>query len=423
MGPEVRMKLRYGVNQADECWDFALGPARERIWSNLRDIDTRLVRIFLFDKQAPDPLTEWPVFAAYVQAVLDIGAVPMITFAKFHRPFGDPRAVRWFAGQCADVVWSCIEQWGASVVRDWYWCIWNEPNSDWIGGGLSFEQYRRIYEEVAQAILGWLGPHLERRQPLIGGPAIEGFRPFWMDWAWRFLNEIDNSLIGFLDWHRYGDWREYGEMGAPHDEATYKAMMMSVAPDYEVRARAIAQVIEGRPVENICGELNAHSHYWADVRGRFNYSVFGAAFYATSLLQLMRGGADAELYWTGTEDTGGYGMMDKHGEPRPAFHAKKLCAQHIRYGDWISFPGAGTSSGIDVVAAPGDDGRRSALIVHLRHERASYSLADLRCHLGSDSCVVRKIDEGTGNRIAEHCDDGAVAFDGYGVAAITGRDG
>ena len=78
-----------------------------------------------------------------------MGATPMITFAKLHRPFDDPRALRWFANQCADVVWNCIEQWGAEAVRNWYWCVWNEPNNDWIGGGLSFEQYRRIYEAVA----------------------------------------------------------------------------------------------------------------------------------------------------------------------------------------------------------------------------------------------------------------------------------
>ena len=38
-----------------------------------------------------------------------------------------------------------------------------------------------------------------------------------MDWVWRFLNEIDNELIGFLDWHCYGDWREHGENNAPAD--------------------------------------------------------------------------------------------------------------------------------------------------------------------------------------------------------------
>src|SRR5712692_9173216 len=108
---EMRMHLRYGVNEVDSWWHFALGPQRERIWARLREIDTRIIRIFLFDKHTPDPVTEWHVFASYVQAVLNVGATPLVTFAKFHRPFDDPRAVRWFASQCADVVWNCIEQW------------------------------------------------------------------------------------------------------------------------------------------------------------------------------------------------------------------------------------------------------------------------------------------------------------------------
>src|SRR5262249_30193964 len=75
---EQRMKLQYGVNQADQCSDFAMGPDRERIWARLREIDTRIVRLFLFDKGAPDHLKQWDLFAAYVQAVLNIGAKPMM---------------------------------------------------------------------------------------------------------------------------------------------------------------------------------------------------------------------------------------------------------------------------------------------------------------------------------------------------------
>ena len=47
---EIRMQMIYGVNQADQCWDFALGAEREHIWQRLREIDTRLIRLFLFDK-------------------------------------------------------------------------------------------------------------------------------------------------------------------------------------------------------------------------------------------------------------------------------------------------------------------------------------------------------------------------------------
>jgi hypothetical protein len=418
-GRETRMRMFYGVNQADQCWDFARGAARARIGQMLREIDTRMVRLFLFDKGAPDPVVEWPVFASYAQAVLDIGAVPMITFAKLHRPLDDPRAVRWFANQCGDVVWNCLEQWGPEAVCDWYWCVWNEPNNAWISGPVTFEQYRRVYEAVAREVVRWLDPHLNGRKPRVGGPAVEGFQPFWWDWAWRFVREIDNRLIGFLDWHRYADWRDYGENGAPRDKASYEGLLMSVAADYEFRARAIGRLVRGRGILNICGELNTHSHYTEPVRAGFNQSVFGAAFYVAALLRLMRGGADAEMFWTGNEDRGGYGMMNKDGDPWPVFHAKRLCAQYVRHGDRISFPAdGGGDAPVDVIVAHGEDGRRSALVVHQVERTATYRLAEVT----GDQTPYRKllkIDCGTGNRLVEGTYGGAVPFEGYGVAVVT----
>ena len=418
-GAEKRMHMLYGVNQADQCADFAIGPERQRIWDRLREIDTRMVRLFLFDKGAPDPVTEWPIFAAYVQAVLNVGAVPMITFAKLHRPLDDPRAIRWFTTQCSDVIWGCVEQWGPEEVKNWYWCVWNEPNNAWISGDVSFEQYRRLYEGVAEEVLRWLGPHLDGGKPKIGGPAVEGFQPFWMDWVWRFVNEIDNSLIGFLDWHCYGDWRDYGENGAPGDPQTYRALLMSKAADYALRARAIGQILDGRGIENICGELNAHSHYTTPVREHFNHSVFGATFYTASLLQLMRTDVAAEMFWTGTEDDGGYGMMTRVGAPRPAFHAKRLCAQCIRTGAWISFPASADTNGVlDAVVAREDGGRLAGLLVHLSDESASYQLSDLDERLRACTTLL-KIDSATGNDVVREPCDGSVSFDGYGVAAVT----
>src|SRR5262245_18583747 len=415
-GHEFRLRMLYGVNQADQCRDFALGEARARIGQMLRDIDTRMVRLFLFDKGAPDPVGEWPVFSAYVQAVLDVGAVPMITFAKLHRPLDDPRAVRWFANQCGDVVWSCLEQWGPAAVCGWYWCVWNEPNNAWISGPVSFEQYRRLYEAVAEQVVRWLGPHLSGAKPLIGGPAVAGFQPFWWDWPYRFVHEIDNRLIGFVDWHRYADWRDYGEYGAPWDREVYEGLLMSQAADYGLRARAIGELVRGRDILNICGELNAHSHYTEPVRARFNQSVFGAAVYTTAVLHLIRGGADAEMSGTGTEDRGGYGMMNRHGEPWPVFHAKRLLVEHVRRGDWVSFPAADPA--VDVAVARGDDGRRSAVIVHLKGGPGRFAVADL---IGNGAAYTRllKFEAGTGGAVAEVPFDGTVEFDGYGVAAVT----
>ncbi|MGY1641519.1 hypothetical protein ACI782_10355 [Geodermatophilus sp. SYSU D00703] len=417
--PRKRLQMRYGVNQADQCADFAVGPHRETIWERLREVDTSLVRLFLFDKGAPDPVERWPTFAAYVQAVLELGATPMVTFAKLHRPLDDPRALRWFAGQCGDVVWGCVEQWGPEAVADWYWCVWNEPNSDWVGGGLSFEQYRRVYEAVAEAVAPWLPPPRADRPLRLGGPAVEGFQPFWMDWVWRSLNEIDPAMVGFVDWHCYADWRDYGESGAPSHEGHYKALLMSRAADYESRSRAIGELIGDRPVANICGELNTHSHYTDDVRERFNHSVFGATFYVAALLRLMRSDVDAEMYWTGTEDKGGYGMLRPDGTPAPAFFAKRLCAQHVRTGDWVSFPRWKRSGvPVDAVVAENAAGRRSAVLVHLCDRSGVYDLADLDPSL-VECDLVHRIDCGTGARVVSGRTDGKIAFDGYGVAAIT----
>jgi len=416
---ETHMGLLYGVNETDSWWHFALGPQRERIWARLREMDTRIIRIFLFDKNAPDPVRDWHLFVSYIQAVLNVGAIPMVTFAKFPRPVDDPRAVRWFTNRCADIVWSCIEQWGGEVVGDWYWCVWNEPNNTWISGGLAFEQYRCIYEEVAQAILRWLSPFLGERKLELGGPSVEGFDPFWMDWVWRFVNEIDPTFIGFVNWHFYGDWRDHGEKGAPKDESVHRDLIMSQTQEYESRARAVAHLMGKNKILNVCGEWNAHSHYLPHVRARFNQSIFGAAYGASALLHLMRGGADAEMLWTGTDDACGYGVIDKDARPTPLFYAKALCAHYIRFGDWISFPVAdGINPNLDAVVASGKDGRQSAVLVHLKNDTATYMVSEVTGGAGAYNRLL-KIDAGAGNQVMEMSYNGTVSFDGYGVAVAT----
>ena len=85
-----RMKLRYGFNEIDGWAAFSMGEHREQIHRRLRLMGTKVIRVFVFDKPVPDPFKEWHWFAAVLQAVLDVGAKPMVTFAKFHPPFDDP---------------------------------------------------------------------------------------------------------------------------------------------------------------------------------------------------------------------------------------------------------------------------------------------------------------------------------------------
>ncbi len=426
-----RMQLRYGFNEIDAWWHVSLGEHRESIRRHLRRMGTQVVRIFVFDKPVPDPVRDWRNFAAYVQAVLDVGALPMVTFAKFHPPY-DTRNRRIFRARCAEIVWGCLEHWGGEAVRDWYWCIWNEPNNTLIGGGLTFDEYRPIYEEVAGRIHGLLEPHLGGRKARIGGPAVDGFQPFWLDWIAKLVGEIDDALVGFVSWHKYGDWRPVvpsttigidlnGSPDAPTG-AAYEALLMAQTPDYEARARAVARVLAGRDVMNVCGEHNAVVHHDHHYVGGLNQSTFGAAYYASSLIHLLRGGADLEMRWTATSNDDAYGLVTMNGEPTPACLAKELFAHHVRYGDHVRFPGLRPEApNIDAVVAWMNDGRRSGVFVHTARGPQALTVTDWDAELGGCSIVLR-VDDNTESRVAREPFDGTLRLAGYGIGVVTNAD-
>ena len=167
----------------------------------------------------------------------------MVTFAKFPPPYDAAGNIRKFVARCCEVVWGCLEQWGGEEVGDWYWCIWNEPNNPDIGGDVTYAQYRRIFEEVGQAILELLRPHLKGRKAMLGGPSIDGTqRAFWMDWIAQLVADFDDRMLGFVNWHMYADWRPavpgetvnvklWGAPDSPNGEV-FKALAMAQTPQY-----------------------------------------------------------------------------------------------------------------------------------------------------------------------------------------------
>src|SRR6266851_4777373 len=141
--PTARMKLRYGVNETLGWRPFALGAERERVWARLRDLDTTIIRIFAFSPWTPDPETSWPEFAAYIGAVLQVGAVPLITFAKLPHALDEVGGFSRFAERCGSVVARCIDIWGGDTVRAWWWSIGNKPQGEWAEGA-TFDHYRDL---------------------------------------------------------------------------------------------------------------------------------------------------------------------------------------------------------------------------------------------------------------------------------------
>lgn len=283
------MQLRYGFNEVYGWHAFAEGPHRALIQRRMRLMGTKVVRLFVFDQPVPDPFTDWQHFAACLQAVLDAGAKPMVTFAKYHAPYDDEANIANFVARCSEIVWGCLEQWGGAEVKDWYWCVWNEPNNPIVGGDITFAQYRRAYEAVGSAVLELLGPHLAGRKAMIGGPAIDTtHRGYWMDWIARLLAEVDERMLAFVSWHRYGDWRPavpsasldlemWGSPDAPTG-ALFEALLMTHTPEYESRARGVARLLKGRDILNVCGELNAISHHEKYYTLGLNQNAFGAAY-------------------------------------------------------------------------------------------------------------------------------------------------
>ena len=413
----VESRLRYGTCEVGNWYAFSHGAGREAIWAQHRLMGSEVIRIHAFDRGIPDPIKEWPTFAAYIQAVLNSGATPMVTFARSKPPFDNSYNRRWFANRCGELVWHCIERWGADSVRRWYWSVWTKPNSQWDNPGMTFESYRAIYEDVAGQVVRAFGKGLEGSRPLIGGPAIDGFQPFWFDWIWRFVEEIDPALIGFVSWHRYGEWRSGGEWRSATDARAFRSLVMSRTSEYCTMGRQVQRVIRGRKILNVCAELNAHAHYDETISGEFNLGAFGAAYYAASLLQLIRGGTDLELRSAGSDAPGtAFGVMDSSGRPHRVFFAKALFASAVPRGSTLRIASARRAGpSIDAASVERPDGTEALILVHKQHTKTTIDLRELG--LGSPRTgFLLKLDASADDCLVTAPIDDRIALDGYGIA-------
>ena len=300
---------------------------------------------------------------------------------------------------------------------------------------MTYEQYRRIYEEVATAVVDLLEPHLGGAKAKIGGPSIDGTQQaFWMDWIAQLVADVDNRKIGFVNWHMYADWRpaassqglDFDLNGCPDSPngEVFKALAMAQAPQYEARARGVAQLVHGRGIMNVCGEVNTVANHELSHTLGLNQNAFGAAYYASALIHLIRGGAELEMRWTATskhwdgiDDT--YGLMTIRGEPTPACLAKQLFAQHVRFGDWVAFPrGRPQDPHLDAVVAWNDEGRRSGVFVNTGAATRTVAISDWDEGLAGCAQVLR-LDASTHDRVAQEPFRGTVALNGYGIAVVS----
>ena len=125
-----RMQLRYGFNEIDGWWRSLSGEHRETIRRRLQ-LDGHAGRPRLRVRPAgarPDQGMALVCRRAAGrarrrrQADDDVRQVPSaLRQARATSAISSPAA--------REIVWGCIEQWGGEEVKDWYWCVWNEPNN------------------------------------------------------------------------------------------------------------------------------------------------------------------------------------------------------------------------------------------------------------------------------------------------------
>ena len=406
----ARMRLRYGLNIGDHWRDPACVLAREELITRIKDAGTALVRVFPGIAGA-SPADHWIECAALLDAIQRSGATPMIAF-PCPQAWSDSVAVRVSTMQCCELVDRSIERWGQSEVASWFWSIGDEPNSPWTNGGLTFEGYRDIYQTTAEAIRQRLRSREGR--PQIGGPCVDGFQPFWFDWIWRFVEEVDDSLIGFVAWNRYGDWREPGAWSAPADPDVFERLLLSRTGEYWSRAQAVGVLLEGRGILNLCSELNAHAHNDPAISSRFNQGPLGAAYYGSALIDLMRGGADGEFLWAGACDRGPYGALDAGGRTTPTYEAKKLIARNVRFGDVVSFPlDRDPVPDFDAVVAS-DEARRKVAVLVYRGSAAR----KLELERWPELAGFSQVSSVSGDQVRSDRLRGTLSFGAYGVALL-----
>ena len=91
----------------------------------------------------------------------------------------------------------------------------------------------------------------------------------------------------------------------------------------------------------------------------------------------------------------------------------------MRFGDRVTFPtGHGPRNGLDIVLARGDDGRTSALLVHVDEQPATYSMNDLPAELAACRTLLQ-VDAANPDQVVKSPLDGRISFAGHGVAMLT----
>jgi len=224
-----------------------------------------------------------------------------------------PKDYRQWGALISKLVSHWVQRYGAVEVREWFFEVWNEPNlkAFWTG---TQADYFKLYRHTARAIKG-VDAALR-----VGGPATAS-----NEWVEEFLRFCERERLpaDFVSTHHYPT-DAFGEVGDDTLTQLAKArrsILREQAQDTKARAR-------GRPVYYT--EWNSSSN----PRDPLHDGPYAAAFVAKTVME-ANGLVEGYSFWTFTDIFeenyfpsrpfhGGFGLMNLHGIPKPAYRAFEL---------------------------------------------------------------------------------------------------
>jgi xylan 1,4-beta-xylosidase len=329
-----------------------------------------------------------------VDFLLGIGVQPFVelsfmptelasgTKAVFHYKgnITPPRDCREWGDLVGKLARHWVERYGAAEVRQWFFEAWNEPNlmAFWDG---SRADYFELYRHTARALKA-VDPDIP-----VGGPATAK-----EEWVEEFQDFCDRERLptDFVSTHHYPNdvlWYE--------DQDTETQLANSRRGILREWTQKTRQRVRGRPL--FYTEWNCSSN------PRFppQDEPYAAAFIVKTVLEAA-GLVECYSFWTFTDIFeenyfpsmpfhGGFGLLNLHGVPKPAYRAFELLH---RAGDQL-LPMRGRHATVDawVTRRPG-----GALLLATNHALPRHPIAEERVRLrlagapGPRTAFVERID-------------------------------
>lgn len=372
-----------------------------------------------------DPRTNWQTVDYVMDSLLDRGLQPMFTTSFIPSAMASgpvtvfttqghtspPRDWKQWEAFVCEAVQHAVDRYSLSVVREWYFEVWNEPNlPGWFWGG-DQNDFHRLWQSTHRAIKS-VDASLR-----VGGPSAA--RGEWLEELLDFGARHD-CAPDYLISHVYNNDSPAGQALAPFETTSTSPDRGSRSPDHAIGLMRDVRAQIDRA--GFRGEL--HWNEW----GRSFHGVdhrrehpSEAAFIARLLGEVSQT-ADAFAYWCvsdiydqvgyGREAFhGGYGLLSLQGLRKPAYHAFQLLSHlgHQRV--------AVTGDGIDtfrtaIVTAPAD-GRAAALVYAYDHaDNPTTTSVSVSVDLppGATSAKLYRVDSTENNVLARWRALGAPAY-------------